>query len=56
MPDRRYGLIILLSFITTFLTVTSAYMSKKQFYPTVVYLTKSSGTVAVSSPPVRSID
>ncbi|KAI6199323.1 RING-type E3 ubiquitin transferase [Aphelenchoides besseyi] len=48
MPrDYRVSLIVLLSFMTTFLTVTNAFMAKKQFYPAVVYLTKSSGTVAV---------
>lgn len=41
--------LILLSFLMTFAVVTNAFYTKKQFYPSVVYLTKSSTSLAVNS-------
>ncbi|KAI6190580.1 RING-type E3 ubiquitin transferase [Aphelenchoides bicaudatus] len=43
----RVTLVIFISFITTFLTITNAFILKKQFYPAVVYLTKNNGSVTV---------
>lgn len=40
--------LVLLSFFMTFAVVTNAFYTKKQFYPSVVYLTKSSTSLAVS--------
>ena len=37
----------------TSMVIGSAYMQKEQFYPTVVYLTKSNPSMAVSSPSKR---
>ncbi|CAF1016579.1 unnamed protein product [Rotaria sordida] len=39
--------LILLSFLMTFTVVANAFYTKKQFYPSVVYLTKSSTSLAV---------
>ena len=39
--------LVLLSFLLTFTVVTNAFYTKKQFYPSVVYLTKSSTSLAV---------
>ncbi|CAF2453375.1 unnamed protein product [Rotaria sp. Silwood2] len=39
--------LILLSFLMTITVVTNAFYNKKQFYPSVVYLTKSSTSLAV---------
>lgn len=39
--------LVLLSFFMTFAVVTNAFYTKKQFYPSVVYLTKSSTSLAV---------
>ncbi|CAF1061058.1 unnamed protein product [Adineta steineri] len=39
--------LILLSFFMTFAVITNAFYTKKQFYPSVVYLTKSSTSLAV---------
>ncbi|CAF1991961.1 unnamed protein product [Rotaria magnacalcarata] len=39
--------LILLSFLLTLAVVTNAFYTKKQFYPSVVYLTKSSTSLAV---------
>ncbi|CAF3189543.1 unnamed protein product [Rotaria socialis] len=39
--------LILLSFLLTFAVITNAFYVKKQFYPSVVYLTKSSTSLAV---------
>uniref|UniRef100_A0A915EUL9 E3 ubiquitin-protein ligase hrd-1 n=1 Tax=Ditylenchus dipsaci TaxID=166011 RepID=A0A915EUL9_9BILA len=41
------GFIIFMSFVSTALTITNAFFLKKQFYPSVVYLTKSSTSMAV---------
>jgi E3 ubiquitin-protein ligase synoviolin len=41
--------LVLLSFLMTFAVVTNAFYTKKQFYPSVVYLTKSSTSLAVNS-------
>ena len=43
--------LILLSFLMTAAVVVNAFQAKKQFYPSVVYLTKSSSSLAVSDPP-----
>ncbi len=40
--------LVLLSFLMTFAVVTNAFYTKKQFYPSVVYLTKSSTSLAVN--------
>ncbi len=40
--------LVLLSFFMTFAVVTNAFYTKKQFYPSVVYLTKSSTSLAVN--------
>ncbi len=40
--------LVLLSFLLTFAVVTNAFYTKKQFYPSVVYLTKSSTSLAVN--------
>lgn len=39
---------ILLSFVSTALTIANAFFLKKEFYPSVVYLTKSNTSMAVS--------
>jgi len=39
--------LVFLSFLLTFAVVTNAFYTKKQFYPSVVYLTKSSTSLAV---------
>jgi len=39
--------LILLSFLLTFVVITNAFYTKRQFYPSVVYLTKSSSSLAV---------
>ncbi|CAF1130510.1 unnamed protein product [Adineta steineri] len=39
--------LILVSFFMTFAVITNAFYTKKQFYPSVVYLTKSSTSLAV---------
>ena len=41
--------LVLLSFLLTFAVVTNAFYAKRQFYPSVVYLTKSSTSLAVRS-------
>ena len=41
-------MLISASFALTFAIITNAWLQKKQFYPTVVYLTKSSPCIAVS--------
>jgi E3 ubiquitin-protein ligase synoviolin len=40
--------LILASFVSTTLTIMNAFFLKKQFYPSVVYLTKSSTSMAVN--------
>ena len=40
--------LILLSFLLTLAVITNAFYTKRQFYPSVVYLTKSSTSLAVS--------
>lgn len=42
-------LLTVTSVILTSLTVGNAFFQKKQFYPSVVYITKSSPSMAVSS-------
>ena len=42
--------LVLLSFVMTAAVVVNAFQAKKQFYPSVVYLTKSSSSLAVSDP------
>ncbi len=39
--------LILLSFLLTFVVITNAFYTKRQFYPSVVYLTKSSTSLGV---------
>ena len=39
--------IVLLSFLLTIAVITNAFYLKRQFYPSVVYLTKSSTSLAV---------
>lgn len=39
---------VLLSFVSTALTIANAFFLKKQFYPSVVYLTKSNTSMAVN--------
>jgi hypothetical protein len=41
--------LILLSFLLTFVVITNAFYIKRQFYPSVVYLTKSSTSLAVEN-------
>lgn len=41
--------VIAISFVSTALTIANAFMLKKQFYPSVVYITKSNTSMAVSS-------
>jgi E3 ubiquitin-protein ligase synoviolin len=42
------------SFLLTALTISNAFVQKKQFYPSVVYITKSSPSMAVGqSPPLQ---
>lgn len=41
--------LMLLSFLMTFAVVTNAFYTKKQFYPSVVYLTKSGTSLAVNN-------
>ena len=38
------------SILLSFCVLTNAYYQKKQFYPSVVYITKSSPSMAVSCP------
>jgi E3 ubiquitin-protein ligase synoviolin len=40
--------VVVASFLSTALTVMNAFFLKRQFYPSVVYLTKSSTSMAVS--------
>ena len=49
LMSLRAEYIILLSFLLTFTVVSNAFYTKKQFYPSVVYLTKSSSSLAVRS-------
>ena len=41
--------LIVLSFLLTFVVITNAFYTKRQFYSSVVYLTKSSTSLAVGS-------
>ena len=41
--------LILFSFLLTFFVISNAFYTKKQFYPSVVYLTKSNTSLAVST-------
>lgn len=41
--------LVVLSFLLTFVVVTNAFYVKRQFYPSVVYLTKSNSSLAVSA-------
>jgi hypothetical protein len=47
--------LVLLSFLLTGVVITNAFYTKRQFYPSVVYLTKSSTSLAVSLLPVREV-
>lgn len=47
MARFRSELAILVSFLLTFAVVLNAFYHKKQFYPSVVYLTKSNSSMAV---------
>jgi E3 ubiquitin-protein ligase synoviolin len=40
---------VVLSFLMTLLVIGNAFSNKKQFYPSIVYLTKSNSSMAVSS-------
>ena len=40
--------LVLLSLLLTSLVITNAFYAKRQFYPSVVYLTKSSTSLAVN--------
>ena len=42
------GLVVAGSFVMTAVTVTNAFLINKQFYPSVVYITKSNPSLAVS--------
>ncbi|TKR88750.1 hypothetical protein L596_012948 [Steinernema carpocapsae] len=41
------AMVTLVSFVLTALTISNAYLVKKQFYPAVVYMTKSNASLAV---------
>lgn len=41
--------ISILSFLLTLIVIANAYYQKKQFYPSVVYITKSNPSMAVSN-------
>ncbi len=47
MARFRPSLVITLSFLLTLIVVINAFANKKQFYPSVVYLTKSNSSMAV---------
>lgn len=47
MARLSASFVILLSFVSTALTIGNAFMLKKQFYPSVVYITKNSTSMAV---------
>ena len=49
MARFRSELAILLSFVLTLGVILNAFYHKKQFYPSIVYLTKSNSSMAVSS-------
>lgn len=46
----RFLAISFVSFLLTAVVVANAYYQKKQFYPSVVYITKSNPSMAVSCP------
>lgn len=48
MTRLRQDLILVGSFLTTCLVIGNAFYHKKQFYPSVVHITKSNGSMAVS--------
>ncbi len=47
MARFRSELAIILSFTFTFIVILNAFYHKKQFYPSIVYLTKSNSSMAV---------
>lgn len=47
MARFRSELVVLISFLLTLTVVINAFLHKKQFYPSVVYLTKSNSSMAV---------
>lgn len=47
MARFRSELAVLLSFLLTLVVILNAFYHKKQFYPSVVYLTKSNSSMAV---------
>jgi E3 ubiquitin-protein ligase synoviolin len=48
MARLRPDLILVGSIFSTILVIGNAFYHKKQFYPTVVYITKSNSSMAVS--------
>lgn len=47
MARFRSELAVLISFLLTLTVVINAFLHKKQFYPSIVYLTKSNSSMAV---------
>ena len=47
MARFRSEMGIILSFFLTFIVIINAFVNKKQFYPSIVYLTKSNSSMAV---------
>lgn len=52
MAQASALLFISASFVLTVLTIGNAFVQKKQFYPSVVYITKSSPSMAVNTFPL----
>ncbi len=53
MARLSVSFVVVLSFVSTALAIANAFFLKKQFYPSVVYLTKSSTSMAVRGVEVR---
>ena len=48
MASFRAEMAVILSFVLTVGVIMNAFYQRKQFYPSVVYLTKSNSSMAVS--------